>query len=507
MVIRKLIIPLNLPRSYVEINGSHNSHINIVYDIINCNKSNEKSIIISFQKHFIQKISLDKIESLNIFLEQIIPIIFLSKDIHQGLYQLLRFLDRVTINLIFTNNLFKKQFAFHNLSKILSFSGYLINFISEDVKLLDILDPNFASRLNGNITFYKIVFDKIDPDLYDQETLLDLLRKTHRFLKFQILFGLIQGDIDIIRFAKELSLLAQATLDKTIDIVEKEIQKKYNIELDEYCIIAYGRFASLNMSSNSDLDLVFIYSDNVKAKESDSIPYTDLFHKLINILSTKTNEGILYEVDTKLSPSRKIGSIASTFSNFKNYQKNNAFSWERIALKKTRIVSKENIFSSQLSNLIKDLNSFPISCHELAKEINLMRIGSDHIGNNNDNTKKNQPSKWFETKYTAGGQRDIEFLRFFYNDKSHFKIAHEIEKKMIFLKNMETLFFKIDQIMNICFLNEKQDDLTFKAITLLISETNEKDLGSLKANVNNGKVEIFNTLNKILLHHDHIDIT
>ena len=38
------------------------------------------------------------------------------------------------------------------------------------------------------------------------------------------------------------------------------------------------------MSSNSDLDLVFIYSDNVKAKESDSIPYTDLFHKLINIL-------------------------------------------------------------------------------------------------------------------------------------------------------------------------------------------------------------------------------
>ena len=38
MVIRKLIIPLNLPRSYVEINGSHNSHINIVYDIINCNK-------------------------------------------------------------------------------------------------------------------------------------------------------------------------------------------------------------------------------------------------------------------------------------------------------------------------------------------------------------------------------------------------------------------------------------------------------------------------------------
>ena len=93
---------------------------------------------------------------------------------------------------------------------------------------------------------------------------------------------------------KELSLLAQSTLDKTIDIVEKEIKKKYDIELDQYCIIAYGRFASLSMSANSDLDLVFIYSDNVKAKESDSIAIYDLFRKLINILSTKTNEGILY---------------------------------------------------------------------------------------------------------------------------------------------------------------------------------------------------------------------
>ena len=104
-------------------------------------------------------------------------------------------------------------------------------------------------------------------------------------------------------------------------------------------------------------------------------------------------KGFCIEVDTKLSPSGKIGSIASTFSNFKNYQKNNAFSWERIALKKTRIVSKENNFSSQLSNLIKDLNSYPISTHELAKEINLMRTGSNHNGINGANSQKKSTFK------------------------------------------------------------------------------------------------------------------
>ena len=258
------------------------------------------------------------------------------------------------------------------------------------------------------------------------------------------------------------------------------------------------------MSANSDLDLVFIYSDNVNAIESDRLAHLDLFRKLTNILSIKTNEGILYEVDTKLRPSGKTGPIASTFSNFKDYQKNNAFSWEKIALRKTRIVSKENNFSSQLSNLIKDLNSYPISTHELAKEINLMRTGSNHNRTNDGRTKKNQSSKWYETKYNAGGQRDIEFLRVFYNDKSTFEITHDIEKKLIFLNKMDIFFSKLDQIMNVCFLKEKQDDLTFKAIRLLTNETNEQDLGSLKSKVKDGKIQIFNSLNQILNHYERL---
>ena len=47
-------------------------------------------------------------------------------------------------------------------------------------------------------------------------------------------------------------------------------------------------------------------------------------------------------------------------------------------------------------------------------------------------------------------------------------------------------------------MNEKQNNLPNAAINLLIKELNEKDLGSLKASVNHGKVDIFNTLNKIL---------
>lgn len=252
------------------------------------------------------------------------------------------------------------------------------------------------------------------------------------------------------------------------------------------------------MTSNSDLDLVFIHNDiEQNSKKNHRSIYIDLFRMVINILSTKTKEGMLYEVDTKLKPSGKYGPIASTFSNFKEYQENKTYSWEKIALKKIRLVSKKNKFTSDVSSLIKNLQSIPILSKQVAAEVKLMRTDNKKP-NSNVALKSSSPSKWFETKYSAGGQRDIEFLKFFYLDRSINKNTHEYDKQILLLKKMEKMFFKLDQIMNICYLDEKQDHLPLKAISILNSETNKKDLGSLKSSINLGKIEIYNTLNEII---------
>lgn len=502
MLYKKLNIPINLPRP-------HNNQIKIdypdlafIYKLINFSKTNEPSIINSFNNYFLEKISL-KIRSIVenwilIFITKMVPIILKSTDKDEGLYQLLRFIDNIIFNFSYLEELINRKFTYHNLSKILTFSGYITNLISQDKKLLDILDPDYAMRLNGNITFYQSKFDKIDSNIYDEETLLDALRKNHRFLKFQILFALIKNDIDIQRASNEFSLLAQATLNKTLEIAEKKITKKYDFKCDQYCIIAYGRFGTMTMTSNSDLDLVFIHNDNKQnSKKNHRSIYIDFFRIVINILSTKTKQGILYEVDTKLKPSGKYGPMASTFSNFKEYQENKTYSWEKIALKKIRLVSKENKFTLDVSSLIKTLQSIPILSKQVAAEVKLMRTDNKK-SDSNVALKSSSSSKWFETKYSAGGQRDIEFLKFFYLDPFINKNTHEHDKKMILLHKMEKLFFKLDQIMNICYLDEKQDHLPLSAISILNFETNNKDLGSLKSSINLGKIEIYNTLNEII---------
>ena len=131
----------------------------------------------------------------------------------------------------------------------------------------------------------------------------------------------------------------------------------------------------------------------------------------------------------------------------------------------------------------------------MANEILKMRININENKEDTKNLKKFLP-KWFETKYVAGGQRDIEF-KILYEKDSNLD-QHEKEKKLLLFKRIENLFFKLDQIVNICFKDKKQNNLPNAAISLLINETNEKDFGTLKAQINQGKIDIFNILNLIL---------
>ena len=146
------------------------------------------------------------------------------------------------------------------------------------------------------------------------------------------------------------------------------------------------------------------------------------------------------------------------------------------------------------------LNLLPISDGDVIEEIKKMRINVNELKNRNEKEKLDKKilSKWFETKYVAGGQRDIEFLKFFYEKDSKFIDKYEMDKKLLSFKKLESIFFQLDQVVNICFVNEKQNNLPNAAINLLINELNEKDLGSLKASISQGKINIFNTLNKII---------
>ena len=86
------------------------------------------------------------------------------------------------------------------------------------------------------------------------------------------------------------------------------------------------------------------------------------------------------------------------------------------------------------------LNSLPISDKEVAQEIKKMRVNINENKKETEKLDKKIYPKWFETKYVAGGQRDIEFLKFFYENKSNLIDQHEKDKKLFYLKNRKYFF-------------------------------------------------------------------
>ena len=176
------------------------------------------------------------------------------------------------------------SFSHKKISDILTFSGHATNLLSKDINLLEILDPYYRIKLTKNINIYQKEFNKISVN-EDEETILNKLRKTHRKLKFQIIVSIITDELKVEDAAYEFYLLAHCTLQKVqkvaVDLISKEKDFDTNV-VNDFGILAYGRFAQNLMTSNSDLDLVFIFPD-----KNQNFQNQKTYHLILSLISQK----------------------------------------------------------------------------------------------------------------------------------------------------------------------------------------------------------------------------
>ncbi len=100
------------------------------------------------------------------------------------------------------------------------------------------------------------------------------------------------------------------------------------------------------MTASSDLDLILIYDFDDEHPDSDGERslqggqyFARLTQRLISAFTTRTNHGVLYEIDMRLRPSGRSGPVASRLDAFAQYQDFEAWTWEHMALTRARVVS------------------------------------------------------------------------------------------------------------------------------------------------------------------------
>jgi glutamate-ammonia-ligase adenylyltransferase len=151
----------------------------------------------------------------------------------------------------------------------------------------------------------------------------------------------------------------------------------------------------------SDLDLVFLHAGS---NDPDSARRNArLAQKLVSLLGTATPAGRLYDVDVRLRPDGAKGLLVASADGFADYQRDRAWTWERLALVRARGIAGSPATLARFEAIRADAIVQPRDPDVLRTDVIAMRI---RMREELDRTRGEQ----FDLKQGDGGLVDLEFL-------------------------------------------------------------------------------------------------
>ncbi|MBK8908211.1 MAG: bifunctional [glutamine synthetase] adenylyltransferase/[glutamine synthetase]-adenylyl-L-tyrosine phosphorylase [Rhodospirillales bacterium] len=227
--------------------------------------------------------------------------------------------------------------------------------------------------------------------------------------RFQIGVLSLRGNLEAEGTATALSDVAEVALQGLHPRVRADFAARHGRLADcGMAVIAMGKLGGREMTATSDLDLIFVYDQPPDGAQTDgarplsaSQYFARLSQRLINAITAPTAEGVLYEVDMRLRPSGKAGPIAVSFESFQSYQRADAWTWERMALTRARVVDGPPELAGKVENVIRDVLTLPCDPCSLVVDVADMRARME--------AEHRAQSIW-EVKHVRGGLVDIEFL-------------------------------------------------------------------------------------------------
>ncbi|MCH8045098.1 MAG: bifunctional [glutamate--ammonia ligase]-adenylyl-L-tyrosine phosphorylase/[glutamate--ammonia-ligase] adenylyltransferase [Planctomycetes bacterium] len=229
----------------------------------------------------------------------------------------------------------------------------------------------------------------------------------------------ILGKEDIQATNAALSDIAQACLRQVVSrqydrLIEKLGQPTIGEgpragEPCEPIIVGMGKFGGREPNYHSDLDLIFLYEDDgptvvrrrgeVEKKTTNQHFFGELGQRIIKVANHLGPYGRLYEVDARLRPSGRSGSLATSIDGLLRYfTSGDGQDWERQALCKARVVVGSPQASQRTMKAIRRAIFHKPWQSETAAEIRHMRKRLEDTA-----SKRN-------LKRGPGGIVDVEFL-------------------------------------------------------------------------------------------------
>ncbi len=230
---------------------------------------------------------------------------------------------------------------------------------------------------------------------------------------------------DEMELAREMSDLAAASLELALVEITPPLRARFGEPLAEaeegdrrplrrarFNVMAMGKLGGRELNFSSDIDLIFVYSDEGETSGADGSGlgrisnhyyFNELAEKLIAYIGAATDEGYFYRVDARLRPDGETGPLARSLAAYEIYYETQARPWERLALLKARAVAGDADLGRLFMQMSQPLVYNPLRTGDIVREMADLKQRIDQEIMRHEGADR-------EIKRGAGGIREIEFL-------------------------------------------------------------------------------------------------
>jgi [glutamine synthetase] adenylyltransferase / [glutamine synthetase]-adenylyl-L-tyrosine phosphorylase len=353
-------------------------------------------------------------------------------------------------------------------------------------------------------------------DANSYEEFLDRLRLFGQESLFLIGTRILSGTVSARQASIAFADVAEGIVHTVHGLVTERFAAEHGrISGQETAVVAMGRLGSCEMTASSDLDLILLYDFDPEQPDSDGerplhgAQYFARFtQRLISAFTTRTNYGVLYEVDMRLRPSGRAGPLASHLTSFADYQEREAWTWEHMALTRARVISASPGFRARIEGVIHEALTRPRDAASVAKDVAEMRRAIA--------MEKGEKEVW-DLKYAAGGMLDIDFIA------QYLQLVHAAAKPEILdvstrqvldnaarlgvlpqaaaeiLRSAAHLYHDLTQILRLCVSEKFRPETAGEDLQRLLARAGDApDFSSLAARIKETEAEVRGVFREIV---------
>ncbi len=310
---------------------------------------------------------------------------------------------------VYLSLLIENPIALKQLLHLCAASRWISNHIGRHPVILDeLLNPlaDIRNRSRDDLeSELSHRLSQLDGD--DEEGWMNTLREYQHAQVLQIAAADISGELDVMNIHQGLTRLANVLVHRVFDDAVRSVSNRLGSPSCQGGMIAYGKFASSELGYHSDLDVIVCFDSPDDCSPAEKMEaeyfYGRVGKRLIHLLTTRTRAGYLYQLDMRLRPSGRSGTLVTSLSGFSDYQLRHAWTWEHQALVRARVVIGNEAFTRRFEEARRGVLVLERDPGPLREDIRSMRRKMIDA-----NCQSNE--QVYDIKLDEGGIVDIEFL-------------------------------------------------------------------------------------------------